>query len=347
MATPHHGRSVHRQTALSRGADKLPLIALTSGEPAGIGPDICCLLAAGEIRARLACLGDAGTFAARAAALGLPLAIEHIDSIENADAHRPGRLQLVPVPVAAPVEPGKPDPANAAAVLSMLDLAIDACVGSTADAVVTAPLQKSTIAAGGYQFVGHTEYFAERTGTAKVVMLLASQRLRVALVTTHLPLAQVPAAITHDAVVDCIRIVDADLKRRFGLAQPRILVLGLNPHAGEAGVLGTEEQTTIAPAIAALAADGLDVRGPASADSAFTPESLAQCDAVVAMYHDQGLPALKAQSFGEIVNVTLGLPIVRTSVDHGTALTLAGSGRASHASLAAAVDLAIELVGRE
>lgn len=228
----------------------------------------------------------------------------------------------------------------------MLERAAAACMAGDAAAMVTAPVQKSTINAAGIPFSGHTEFLAEQTGTAKVVMLLASATLRVALVTTHLPLSAVPAAITDDALRSTIRILAADLERRFGIAQPRILVLGLNPHAGEDGVLGTEEQQTIRPVVESLQQQGLAIRGPVAADTAFTPDSLASCDVVVAMYHDQGLTPLKATHFGEIVNITLGLPIIRTSVDHGTALALAGTGRARHESLRAALELACQLAAR-
>jgi 4-hydroxythreonine-4-phosphate dehydrogenase len=227
----------------------------------------------------------------------------------------------------------------------MLELAARACMAGSADAMVTAPVQKSTINEAGIPFSGHTEFLAELTGTPRVVMLLASDRLRVALATTHLPLAEVPAAITRADLTTTIGIIDRDLRTRFGFARPRILVLGLNPHAGENGVLGSEEVTTIRPVVEELRDRGIDLRGPVAADTAFTARSLAQCDVVLAMYHDQGLAPLKAQHFGEIVNITLGLPIIRTSVDHGTALDLAATGRADHRSLRAALEQAIALTG--
>jgi 4-hydroxythreonine-4-phosphate dehydrogenase len=253
-------------------------------------------------------------------------------------------LQVLPVALAVRAEPGKLDTRNAAYVLQMLGRAAKLCVAGTAAALVTAPVQKSVITQSGTPFSGHTELLAEITGAPQPVMLLAGKTLRVALATTHLPLRAVAGALERAKLESLIRIVHRDLRRRFRIEHPRILVLGLNPHAGESGTLGTEEQTVIEPAVRALAAEGLRVSGPASADTAFTPESLAQCDVVVAMYHDQGLPVLKALSFGEIVNVTLGLPIVRTSVDHGTALALAGTGRARANSLFAAVELALTLV---
>jgi 4-hydroxythreonine-4-phosphate dehydrogenase len=288
-------------------------------------------------------LGDHDTFSARIQALGLGLQTERIDRLTETPVHRAGRLALLHIPLAEPARPGHLDPANSAAVVRMLETGAQACLERAADALVTAPVQKSVINQAGIGFQGHTEFLAALTGAPHPVMLLRSARLSVALATTHLPLADVPRAITKSSLIATLRVVDEDLRRRFGLARPRIMVLGLNPHAGENGVLGTEENDIIAPAVAELADSGLAVFGPVSADSAFTPQSLEDCDVVVAMYHDQGLPVLKAQDFGEIVNVTLGLPIIRTSVDHGTALSLAGTGRASHASLRAATELAIRL----
>lgn len=346
MAPADAGSGVHRQKALSEPRDIAPVIALTSGEPAGIGPDICIGLALEPVNARLVVLGDPAVFAARAKALNLDLTLKLTDGFGDVDLHHAGRLSLLPIESAAPVTPGVLDPANARAVIAMLEAATRACIGGQADALVTAPIQKSVINEGGIPFSGHTEYLGELAGGVPTVMLLASPRLRVALATTHLPLAQVPTAIDRAGLITTIRIIDRDLKFRFGFERPRIMVLGLNPHAGENGVLGTEEQATIGPVVAELARAGIGVFGPVSADSAFTDASLKRCDVVLAMYHDQGLPALKSRDFGEIVNVTLGLPIIRTSVDHGTALDLAASGKASHASLRAAVELAIELSAR-
>jgi 4-hydroxythreonine-4-phosphate dehydrogenase len=258
--------------------------------------------------------------------------------------HEPGTLQVLPIALPTRAEPGKLDTRNAAYVLAMLHRGTELCVAGTARALVTAPVQKSVITQSGVAFSGHTELLAELTGALQPVMLLAGKKLRVALATTHLPLRAVPAALERAKLESLVRILHRDMQRRFRIERPRVLVLGLNPHAGESGTLGTEEQTIIEPAVRTLAAEGLDVTGPVSADTAFTPESLERCDVVVAMYHDQGLPVLKALSFGEIVNVTLGLPIVRTSVDHGTALALAGTGRARPDSLFAAVELALELV---
>lgn len=321
----------------------LPLIVVTSGEPAGIGPDIALALASRPFAARLAVLADPSLLAARAARLGSRAELRICDDLGALEPHAPGTLSVLPVALAAPVTPGMLDTRNARYVLDMLRRGGEACLAGAADAVVTAPVQKSVISNSGVPFSGHTEFFAELCGVAQPVMLLAGKALRVALATTHLPLRAVPAALERGKLESLLRTTHADLARRFRIERPRLMVLGLNPHAGESGTLGTEETTVIEPVVRKLAAEGLDLFGPVSADTAFTPESLARCDVVVAMYHDQGLPVLKALSFGEIVNVTLGLPIVRTSVDHGTALELAGSGRARPDSLFAAVELAIEL----
>ena len=325
-------------------ANDAPLIVVSSGEPAGIGPDISLALASRPLAARLAVLGDVEMLRSRARLLGSRIELRTCTKPGDVSAHEPGRLQVLPIALPAPAEPGKLDTRNAAYVLSMLHRGTELCVQGTAGALVTAPVQKSVITQSGVAFSGHTELLAELTGGPQPVMLLAGKKLRVALATTHLPLRAVAGALERPKLESLIRILHRDLQRRFRIDRPRILVLGLNPHAGESGTIGTEEQTVIEPAVRALAAEGLDVVGPVSADTAFTPESLERCDVVVAMYHDQGLPVLKALSFGEIVNVTLGLPIVRTSVDHGTALALAGTGRARPDSLFAAVELALELV---
>jgi 4-hydroxythreonine-4-phosphate dehydrogenase len=322
----------------------LPLIVVSSGEPAGIGPDISLALASRPFAARVAVLGDVSLLELRARTLGIRICLRACSNASAVAPHEPGRLEVLPIPLAAPTVAGTLDPRNAGYVLAMLRRATELCIAGTARALVTAPVQKSVIAQSGIPFSGHTELLGELTGAPQPVMLLAGQTLRVALATTHLPLRAVAAALDQAKLESLIRIVHRDLARLFRIERARILVLGLNPHACESGTLGTEEQTVIEPAVRALAAEGLDVTGPVSADTAFTKDSLARCDVVVAMYHDQGLPALKALSFGEIVNVTLGLPIVRTSVDHGTALTLAGTGRAVPKSLFAAVDLALQLV---
>jgi 4-hydroxythreonine-4-phosphate dehydrogenase len=256
------------------------------------------------------------------------------------------RVSIAHIPVAAPVKPGVLDVANAPHILAMLDRAIDGCLRGEFDAMVTAPLQKSVLNDAGIAFTGHTEYLAERTRAPQVVMLLAGGGLRVALATTHLALAKVPAAITRELLRSVIRILEADLRGRFGIARPRILVAGLNPHAGESGYLGREEIDVIAPVIAELVAEGLRVTGPYPADTLFTPRVLAEGDVALAMFHDQGLPVLKHAAFGEAVNVTLGLPIVRTSVDHGTALDRAGRGEVDAGSLRQAIALAFEMAAR-
>jgi len=305
-----------------------PTIAVTSGEPAGIGPELCATLLAEPpanlIHARLLLIGDRELLARSA---GRPFA-------DDAVLH---------VPLAAPSQPGRLDPANARYVLALLDAGIDGCLAGRFDALVTAPVHKGVINDAGVPFTGHTEYLAERCGTVLPVMMLVGGGLRVALATTHLPLAAVSAALTATRLEQVIRVLDADLRAKFGCAAPRILVCGLNPHAGESGHLGREEIEIIEPVLERLRTEGFGLTGPVPADTAFLQERVAGHDAVLAMFHDQGLPVLKHASFGHAVNVTLGLPIVRTSVDHGTALDLAGSGRADAGSLRAAVGLATQL----
>ena len=319
-------------------------LVLTSGEPAGIGPDVCLGALARDWPCELVVLGDRAVFAARAASLGLTPRFVAYAGDRAPSRHRANELRLIDVAVAQPVVPGHLDARNARYVLALLDRAVDGCCSGEFQAMVTAPLQKSVISDSGVPFMGHTEYLAARLGVPRPVMMLIAGTLRVALVTTHLPLAKVPAAITHESVTATVRIVHDALRSRWHIAKPRVAVCGLNPHAGERGHLGEEEIRVITPALAALRSAGLDVVGPLPADTAFTPRALAGIDAVVAMYHDQGLPVLKAVGFGEAVNVTLGLPIIRTSVDHGTALDLAGSGRAEPASLGAAIDAALTLI---
>jgi 4-hydroxythreonine-4-phosphate dehydrogenase len=323
----------------------VPRIIVTSGEPAGIGPDSCVALAQIDWAAEIVVAADADLLAATAAALNLPLTIERYDPSRPPAGRRRGALTVLHIPTLTPVIAGRPDPRNAPYVIDMLDRACDGCMNGEFAGMVTAPVQKSTLLDAGYAFSGHTEYLAARTRAALPVMLLLSGSLRVALVTTHLALADVPHAITRERLLATVRIVHMDLERHFSLTPPRIAVLGLNPHAGESGHLGREEIEIIQPAIRELRAEGLDVQGPVPADTAFTPHFLPTADVIVAMYHDQGLPVLKAVGFGNAVNMTLGLPILRTSVDHGTALTLARTGRADSGSLRAALALAIELAG--
>ena len=317
-----------------------PPIAVTAGEPAGIGPDLCAIVAAGNFATRLVFLGDRNVIADRARRRGL--AFDPPDYFPGSTA--PCSVLHLAAPAA--VTAGRLDPANARHVLALLDRALDGCRAGEFAAMVTAPVQKSTINEAGVPFTGHTEYLAEKTGTPRVVMMLTGGGLRVALATTHLPLAAVPAAITREGLVETLRIVDRELRARFGIDRPRILVAGLNPHAGESGHLGREEIETIAPALESLRREGLALVGPLPADTLFTARVLKDADAVLAMYHDQGLPVLKHASFGHAVNVTLGLPVIRTSVDHGTALDLAGGGDVDAGSLGAAIDLAIDLAVR-
>ena len=306
-------------------------LVITSGEPAGIGPEICALLLGDAPEGcELTLLGDRDLIADRARAAGID----------------PSALTIDHHPLRAPCIAGRPDPRNAPYVLGLLHAALDGVRAGRWDAMVTAPVQKSTIAASGVRFSGHTEHLAERCGTPLPVMMLVAGELRVALATTHLPLRAVPDAVTTRGLLDILRIMHADLRDKFAIAAPRIAVCGLNPHAGEDGLLGHEDDAVIAPAIDAARAEGILAHGPVPADTAFTPRALEGADAVLAMYHDQGLPVLKHAGFGHAVNITLGLPLLRTSVDHGTALTLAGTGRADPGSLRAAVALAADLVRR-
>ncbi|CAJ3733545.1 4-hydroxythreonine-4-phosphate dehydrogenase [Burkholderia pseudomallei] len=333
-------------------------IAITTGEPAGVGPELTArALADAATRwpdARFTVLGDAGLIAARAAAVGLDWTRmtaagggAHVANAHVANAHvTVAHVTVAHRALAAPAEAGKLNPANGRYVLDLLDAAIDGALAGEYDAIVTAPLQKSTINDAGVPFTGHTEYLAERTRTPHVVMMLAGtgeRPLRVALATTHLPLRDVSAALTIDGLADTLSIIDRDLRGSFGLAAPRIHVTGLNPHAGEHGYLGREEIDVIEPALERARAAGIDARGPYPADTLFQPRYLEHADCVLAMFHDQGLPVLKYATFGEGINVTLGLPIIRTSVDHGTALDLAGTGRADPGSLVAAIDTAVTM----
>lgn len=323
----------------------MPLrFALTPGEPAGIGPDLCLLLAREAQPHALIAIASRDLLAARAIKLGL--AIDLIEVTPAAWPDRPapaGALYVWDTPLGAPVVTGQLDTANAAYVLDTLTRAGQGCLDGTFAGMITAPVHKGVINDGGVAFSGHTEFLAELTRTPQVVMLLATAGLRVALVTTHLPLREVADAIDHQTLLDVTRILHGDLQRYFGVPQPRILVCGLNPHAGEGGHLGREEIEIIEPALDHLRAEGLDLVGPLPADTLFTPKHLEHCDAVLAMYHDQGLPVLKHKGFGAAVNVTLGLPIIRTSVDHGTALDLAGSGRIDTGSLKVALDTAYSM----
>ena len=318
-------------------------IALTPGEPAGIGPDLAVQLAQSEHPAELVAIADADLLRQRAVQLKLPLKLRSFDRAAPPKPTRASELSVLPVALNSSCEAGVLNPDNAAYVLATLSAAVDGCVSNDFAAMVTAPVHKGVINDAGIAFSGHTEFLARQTATDQVVMMLATAGLRVALVTTHLPLKQVPAAITAEHIEKVTRILHTDLQRHFGLTAPRITVLGLNPHAGEAGHMGREEIDHIIPCLQKLRGEGMALTGPLPADTAFTDKHLRDCDAVLAMYHDQGLPVLKYQGFGKAVNITLGLPIIRTSVDHGTALDLAGSGRADMGSLQTALRTAIDM----
>lgn len=321
-----------------------PAIAVTSGEPAGIGPEICLrLIEQQALPAHFVVLADRQLLAERALLINFKGKLrDWTPGVQLED----GTLDILHIPLPASSQPGQLDPANASYVLQLLDRALEGCQSGEFAAMVTAPVHKGVINDAGVAFTGHTEYLAEKTNTPQVVMMLAGGGLRVALATTHLPLKDVPAAITQSSLEQTLRILHSDMGRKYGLARPRILVAGLNPHAGEGGYLGHEEIDVIAPVLERLRAEGMTLIGPLPADTMFTPPMLAQGDCVLAMYHDQGLTALKYASFGNGINVTLGLPIIRTSVDHGTALELAGTGRADPGSLFVAVEQAIEMVQR-
>ncbi|HEB93991.1 MAG TPA: 4-hydroxythreonine-4-phosphate dehydrogenase PdxA [Gammaproteobacteria bacterium] len=329
----------------------VPRLVFTPGEPAGVGPELCVRLVQRNLPAQIVAVADPQWLSETAGLMGLPLQIVPFDPQAPVRPQRAGVLSVLPVPLAAPVTAGQLCTANGAYVLATLDAAVNGCLKGRFDALVTGPIHKGVIndylhsidTEAGKVFYGHTEYLAERSGGGLPVMMLASEGLRVALVTTHLPLAEVPAAITRERLRETLDILHADLQKDFAIAQPRILVCGLNPHAGENGHLGHEEIDVIIPVLEERRRRGWQLLGPLPADTLFTPDNLARADAVLAMYHDQGLPVLKHQGFGRAVNITLGLPLIRTSVDHGTALELAGTGRARIDSLNLAVELAAEM----
>lgn len=315
-------------------------IALSVGEPAGIGPDIVIDIAEHDYASRLTVLVDPQLLDQRAHQLGSPLRCR----VDEVGEHRFGRMKInAQNRLNVPVCSGQLDKRNAGYVYDSIVAATRGCLSGEYSAMVTAPVHKGIINQAGIHFTGHTELIAGICGIKKPVMMLTNKDLRVALVTTHLPLSEVAAAINCNVIKQVVSIVDSDLRSKFGLASPRILVCGLNPHAGEDGHMGREEIDTIIPCLQELRASGLNLLGPIPADTAFTPRSLSQVDAVIAMYHDQGLPVIKAQGFGGIVNITLGLPIIRTSVDHGTALDLAGTAEATSSSLLAAIEEAIRM----
>jgi len=317
-------------------------LAITAGEPAGIGPDLCLQLA-GHAHP-LVVIADKQVLQQRAAQLGLIVAMHDYSPSAPCMA---GKLSVLHIPAKQPVSAGKLDPQNAAYVLKTLDRALQGCMSGEFAGMVTAPVHKGIINDAGIPFTGHTEYLAAQTHTPLVVMMLAGGGIRVALATTHLPLREVADTITQPLLEDILRILNRDLQRRFGIPHPRILVAGLNPHAGEGGYLGHEEIDVMVPVLNRLRAEGMNVSEPLPADTLFAAHHLRECDAVLAMYHDQGLPVLKHASFGEGVNITLGLPVIRTSVDHGTALELAGTGKAHVGSLLEAIKVAEEMSKHE
>ncbi len=322
-------------------------IVITSGEPAGIGPDICLNLVNADAKtfnnSELYIIADPVLLLERARLLGKESHLQIHNDIDDLSAfYQADKLNIIPLPLREPAEAGKLNAENSTYVLTMLDLAHDMCIKKQVDAMVTAPVQKSIINKAGHAFSGHTEYLADKTSSVPV-MMLATSKMRVALATTHLPLKNVSQAITRESLTETLNILHLFLKQRVGIDKPRILVCGLNPHAGEDGNLGDEEINTITPVIRQLQQQGLDLVGPLPADTLFTQKYLSNADAVLAMYHDQGLPVLKYSGFGKAVNVTLGLPFIRTSVDHGTALDLAATGKASDSSMLEAIDMAIKL----
>lgn len=312
--------------------NKFPRIAITPGEPAGIGPDIVLQIAQQKFSAELVVIADRDMLEQRAQQLKLPLTLENNK-----------QLRIIHVPLKKPCVPGKLDKANADYVIQTLKMAAEGCLNKQFDAVVTGPVQKSIINEAGSAFSGHTEFFAELAKVAQVVMMLVAKNMRVALVTTHLPLAQVSQAITSQKIEAVLKILQHELKTKFGIAQPKIFVAGLNPHAGENGHLGREEIEIIIPTLNKLRTAGMQLIGPLPADTMFLEKNLQQADAFLMMYHDQGLPVIKFYGFDEAVNVTLGLPFIRTSVDHGTALELAGTGKADARSLKAAINMTIQI----
>ena len=319
-------------------------VVITPGEPAGIGPDLTVQLAQLDWPVELVVCADGHVLRQRAQQLGLPLTLRDYRPGVAAQAQQAGTLTLLQVDTAQPVTPGELTVANGHYVLETLARACDGCLNGEFAALITGPVHKGVINDAGIPFTGHTEFFAERAGGDRVVMMLATEELRVALATTHLPLKDVADAITRDCLHEVITILHQDLQQKFGLPHPHIFVCGLNPHAGESGHMGREEIDTIIPALDELRQQGIQLTGPLPADTLFQPKYLQHADAVLAMYHDQGLPVLKFQGFGRAVNITLGLPFIRTSVDHGTALELAGQGKAEPGSFITALNLAITMI---
>ena len=325
-----------------RIAGQILRLAITSGEPAGIGPDLCVQLAINPTEIPFVVIADKFLLQRRAEELGVELKVNDITNCENT-SFLPNTLSVIHVPLAAPCEAGVLDSGNSMYVLATLRRAVKGCLEGEFSGMVTAPVHKGIINDAGIPFTGHTEYLAEQTKTPHVVMMLVGGGMRVALATTHLALKDVSASITAPLLDNTLRIIQHDLQHRFGIAKPRIFVAGLNPHAGESGHLGHEEMEVMIPALDKLRVGGFNISEPLPADTLFTPRKLSQCDCVLSMYHDQGLPVLKHASFGRGVNVTLGLPVIRTSVDHGTALELAGTGKADSGSLREAITLAAQM----
>lgn len=319
----------------------LPRIVITPGEPAGIGPDITIKVAQKSWPAELIVVGDPDLLIERAKQLKLPLKLELFDN--KSTPHKSGVLKIIPAPVITTPEPGKLNKDNSRYVLNCLEIATDQCLAKNTDALVTGPIHKGIINDAGIHFSGHTEFLAARCQAKAAMMLFVAEHLRVALATTHIPLAQVPKTLTEEKLMLSLRLLNKELKSQFAISNPKIYVCGLNPHAGEQGHLGKEEIEIIEPALKKLRQEQLNVIGPLPADTIFTQKYLNEADAIFAMYHDQALPVVKYLGFGQTVNVTLGLPIIRTSVDHGTALDIAGTGQADESSLAAAIQLAIKL----
>ncbi|HDS6850465.1 MULTISPECIES: 4-hydroxythreonine-4-phosphate dehydrogenase PdxA [unclassified Enterobacter] len=319
-------------------------VVITPGEPAGIGPDLVVQLAQRSWPVELVVCADATLLQDRAKLLGLPLQLLPYDAGLQPSPQQAGTLTLLSVPLRAPVVPGQLSTENGHYVVDTLARACDGCINGEFAALITGPVHKGVINEAGIPFTGHTEFFEERSHSPKVVMMLATEAMRVALVTTHLPIKAIPDAITPELLREIIGILHHDLQTKFGIAQPHVLVCGLNPHAGEGGHMGTEEIDTIIPVLEEMRAKGMNLSGPLPADTLFQPKYLDNADAVLAMYHDQGLPVLKYQGFGRGVNITLGLPFIRTSVDHGTALDLAGQGKADVGSFITALNLAIKMI---
>lgn len=324
----------------------IPRLALTTGEPAGVGPDIVLQAVMSEWPADLVVLGCRKMLVNRAKRLGLPVTFRSYTDSQTASLHQPGSAYLIDLPQNYDCSPGEPNVANSSQILAQLEIATELCLQGRCHAMVTAPIQKGIINDAGIAFSGHTEFLAQASGADQPVMLLTADELKIALATTHMPLRKVPDAVTSGGLEGTLRILVGGLQRFFGISDPRITVLGLNPHNGEGGHLGMEERLVISPVCESLRAAGMAIVGPVSADTAFTNQRRRASDAYLAMFHDQGLPIIKAEGFGSVVNTTLGLPMIRTSVDHGTALDLAGTGGADSGSMKAAIEMALAMSSR-